>query len=304
MTGFLDNLLEKVKALGSSWTSYAVVGSFVLYVFGYLAIRFHLTALGVGTDLAVLDERYVFAGAKFLVYLVSSVLNVVLVGLILAGLGCLLSRLLTAGTRSRLAVWWQQCLSRYEMLSIVGIIVSVLMIQLVMKQCFFFSNLLLAPELPADPAWLAELLLNEEYMSHYFSGLVAGTALPAAILLAVRKTPAAAGRLLFLKGLLGFLVAVQFLFLPVNYGVLIVDKILPRVSSLGGSTPLAEGQEAWLAWEGKEGITYLVRNKDGTGRTLLTLPRSEVIKTKIIHYDAIFPVLFDTLEKTKKGVNP
>ena len=293
MTGFLDILQEKVKALGSSWTSYTVVGSFVLYVFGYLAIRFHLTALGVGTDLAVLDERYVFAGAKFLVYLVSSMLNVVLVGLILAGLGYLLSRLLPASVRSRLAAWWQQCLSRHELLALGGIIVSVLMIQLVMKQCFFFSNLLVAPHLPADPAWMARLLLNQGRLPLYFSGLVAGMVIPAAVLFAVRKSPAGAGRLLFLKGLLAFLVAVQFLFLPVNYGMLIVDKTLPRVSSLGGTPPLAAGQEAWLAWEGKEGVTYLVRNKDGTGRSLLTLPRSEVKKTEIIRYDAIFPLLFN-----------
>jgi hypothetical protein len=297
MTGFLDTLQEKVKALGSSWTSYTVVGSFVLYVFGYLAIRFHLTALGVGTDLAVLDERYVFTGARFLVYLVASVTSVVLMALILAALGYLFYRLLPAGVRSRLLSCWQQCLARPERLMMIGIIVSVLMIQLVMRKCFFFSNLLIARELPADHAWLARLLFNERRMSLYFGGLVAGTGLPLAILLTVQRAPAAAGRLLFLKGLLAFLVAVQFLFLPVNYGVFIVDKTLPRVSSLG-VTPLAPGQEAWLAWEGKEGVTYLVRNRlamipDGTGRSLVTLPRSEVKKTEITRYDKIFPLLFD-----------
>jgi hypothetical protein len=292
MTGFLDTLQEKVKALGSSWTAYTAVGSFVLYVFGYLATRFHLTALGVGTDLAVLDERYIFTGARFLVYLVSAMLNVVLIALILSGLGYLFYRLLPMGVRSRIFSWWQRCQSRYELLSIVGIIVSVLMIQLVMKKCFFFNNLLVAQNLP-DPAWLARLLFNEERMLHYFSGLVAGTAVPAAVLLALRKAPTATGRLLFLKRLLAFLVVVQFLFLPVNYGSLIVDKALPRVSNLGGVTPLAVGEEAWLAWEGKEGVTYLVRNKYGYSRSLVTLPRSEVKKTEIIRYDAIFPLLFD-----------
>ena len=73
MADLLDDLGARISALGSNWTKYSVVGSFVLYVFGYLAVRFHLTAIGVGTDLAVLDERYLFAGARFLVYLVSSV---------------------------------------------------------------------------------------------------------------------------------------------------------------------------------------------------------------------------------------
>ena len=129
-------------------------------------------------------------------------------------------------------------------------------------------------------------------MELYFSGLIVGTVLTLAILLAVRRVPDATRWLLCLKGLLAFLVAAQFLFLPVNYGMLIVDKTLPRVSGLGATTPLAEGQEAWLAWEGKEGFTYLVRNRDGTGRMLLTLPRSDVKKTEIIRYDRIFPLLF------------
>src|SRR5262245_64927825 len=75
----LQAFRTSVRRIGSDWTKYGVVGSFVLYVFGYLAVRFHLTAIGVGTDLAVLDERYLFAGARFLVYLVSSVPSMLLI---------------------------------------------------------------------------------------------------------------------------------------------------------------------------------------------------------------------------------
>jgi hypothetical protein len=64
-------LSDRVKTLAVDWTAYAALGSFVLYLLGYLTLRFHLTALGIGSDLSVLDERYLFAGAKFLVYLVS-----------------------------------------------------------------------------------------------------------------------------------------------------------------------------------------------------------------------------------------
>jgi len=66
-------LSDRVKTLAVDWTAYAALGSFVLYLLGYLTLRFHLTVLGIGTDLNVLDERYLFAGAKFLVYLVSTV---------------------------------------------------------------------------------------------------------------------------------------------------------------------------------------------------------------------------------------
>ena len=58
MTDLLPGSRRADHALGSNWTTYTVVGSFLLYVVGYLALRFHLTAIGIGTDLAVLDERY------------------------------------------------------------------------------------------------------------------------------------------------------------------------------------------------------------------------------------------------------
>jgi hypothetical protein len=78
MADMLTELNERIKALGGDWTKYTVVGSFLLYMVGYLAVRFHLTAIGIGTDLAVLDERYLFTGARFLVYLVAAVPNLVL----------------------------------------------------------------------------------------------------------------------------------------------------------------------------------------------------------------------------------
>src|SRR5262245_17233443 len=48
------------------------------------AARRHLTALGIATDLAMLDEHYLFAGARVLVYLVASLPNVLLLVLVLS----------------------------------------------------------------------------------------------------------------------------------------------------------------------------------------------------------------------------
>jgi len=73
VSGFLNQLDERVKTLAGYWTKYSVIASFVLYLVGYLALRFHLTAIGIGTDLAVLDERYLFTGARFFLYLLSPV---------------------------------------------------------------------------------------------------------------------------------------------------------------------------------------------------------------------------------------
>jgi hypothetical protein len=279
MSDLLQDLAGRLKALASDWTAYTVVGSFLLYVVGYLTLRFHLTAMGIGTDLAVLDERYLFTGARFVVYLVASVPNILLLVLPVALVAWGVAKVFGFGVAVK-----------PRTMVIFGIVFAVIMIQFVMRQCFAFSNLLLAERLPPGPAWLVKLLLDDQLMPVYFSGLVAATAIPLGILAMLRGegTPAVSS---FLKNLLLFLAAVQVLLLPINYGVLIVDKAVPRVTAVG-KTPLATGEEAWLVWEGRDGVTYLVRSQSRARRALVTVPRAEVERTEIVAFDRIFPALF------------
>jgi hypothetical protein len=280
----LRDLGNRISALVGDWAKYTVVGSFLLYVAGYLALRFHLSALGIGTDLAVLDERYLFTGARFLVYLVSSVPSILLVVLPIAALAWLLERMLSPDAHARL----RDALAHPRRLTIAGIVIAVLVIQLVMRQCFAFNNLLLARELPRDPAWLVKLLVDDSLVPLYFSALVAACAVSIAILIVTRRTgPDGPSRRTW--ALLAFLTAVEVLLLPVNYGVLIVDKALPRVAAVG-ERPMTGGDEAWLVWEGKDGATYLVRDRN-QARSLLTL-RGEIKQTEIVGFDWIVPKLF------------
>jgi hypothetical protein len=285
LADLLQELNDRAKAISASWASYSVLGSFLLYLCGYLALRFHLTMIGIGTDLAVLDERYLFTGARFLVYLTAAAPSIVLVALPLWAVGWSLSRLASSTARTRASAW----ITQPSRLAIIGIVSSVLMIQLVMRQCFIFSDLLLARDLPLHPAWLVALLRNDELMPIYFSGLVASCALTLGILVVLRsraaETPA------FSRGLLMFLAGVQILLLPVNYGVLIVDKTLPRVSGIG-EKPLSNGQAAWLVWEGKDQVTFLVRDDAQNQRALLTVGRPEVKRIEIVGFDRIVPTLF------------
>lgn len=294
MADLLEDLNERVKALAGDWTKYTVVGSFLLYVAGYLALRFHLTAIGVGTDLAVLDERYLFTGARFLVYLVSAVPNIVLIALPVLLIVWPLCALLPGVARANACAWVMKPMR----LAVFGIVFAVIMIQFVMRQCFAFSDLLLAPGLPSEPVWLVKLLLNDRLMPLYFSCIVAACAVPLATLAALRQAEAHSGSAAFAKGLLAFLAAVQLLLLPVNYGVLIVDKTLPRVASLGDK-PLGDGEEAWLVWEGKEGVTFLFRNQEKKRRALITLPRTEVKRMEILGFDRILPRLFGAPKENK-----
>jgi len=283
----LQKLNDGIKSVGGDWSKYTVVGSFLLYVVGYLALRFHLTAIGIGTDLAVLDERYLFTGARFLVYLVSSVPNLVLAALPLALLAWIVHRLLPEGARASACAWLRQP----GRLTFFGVLFAVLMIQFVMRQCFLLSDLLLARSLPAEPAWLVDLMLDGRFMPLYFSGLVAACAVPIAILWVLRDAPVNGSGDALGRALLAFLAAVQVLLLPVNYGVLIADKTLARVAWLGDKA-VAEGQEAWLVWEGKEGVTFLVRDAALKRRSLLTLHRSKVDRIEIVGFDRILPTLF------------
>ena len=307
MADLWKGLSETVKNLAGTWTALIAVGSFGLYLLGYLVLRFHLTALGIGTDLNVLDERYLFAGAKFLVYLATSLPLVVLIVLVLAALIYLPYRILPTRFRTKVrdggTSWWKRhsgSWSNPNRLALIGIILSVVMIQLVIRQCFFLSNLLLAKTL-RGPGWLQVILLasSDELRALYFSGLMAGAAVTGGLFWLVRNMPQHTLMSWLMEGIFAALVLVHLLMLPVTYGILIADKVLPRVASLSGEPELEQGQEAWLTWEGSDWVTYLLRDrKNGRDtRMLITLRRSDVKKTAIIAYDPILRVLFAEDEK-------
>jgi hypothetical protein len=288
-----NTLKAAVKDLAGGWAAYSALGSFALYVVGYLVLRFHLTALGVGTDLGVLDERYLFTGAKFLVYLGSTVPIVVLMAMPVAAFGWILAKFRLARTFwGKIRNWFAQP----ARLALFGIVISTALIQLLMRQCFLLNNLLLADCLPKANG-LREVLLDRTggRQALYFSLLLTGLFVTAGLLYGARRGRKQTSLARFLTALLAVLVALQFLLVPVNYGVLIVDKTLPKVTDLGGVETLQAGQEAWLVWEGKEGVTWLVVGSDANGvsRKLVTLPQKEVKKTQIIQYDALAHCLTD-----------
>lgn len=264
MPDFLKELAEKLKQLLGGWTSFLAVGSFLLYLMGYLATRFYLAVLGVGTDLAVLDERYVFVGAKFFIYMLSTVPIIVMLLLLPVGLLALLRKLL-ARVRKQKEPQKVSVISRWfidpSVLAILGIIVAVFFIQVLLRKCFLFTNLLLAKTLPAEEAFgLERMLLDCEDSTRYayFIAMVGGTILTAVLWFFAQSRPRQTSVSKFLTAILAFLTGVQFLFLPINYGVYIQDRYLPRVADLGDQVPLSAGHKAWLVWEGTDTYTYLV----------------------------------------------
>lgn len=265
------------------WTLFTAVGSFLLYLFGYLSLRFHLSAFGVATDLSVLDERYLFAGAQFLVYFVTSIPIVLLFVL---PIFLILRRRIRSFVRG-----WVGSAPRRAV--IIGILISIALIQFVIRKCLPFTNLLLRDRLPGD-GWMQAILLDEggAIQSLYFAGLVGAVlALAALLWIAHRQVTRPS---LFWSGLLALLIAIQFLMLPVTFGILIGDQDTPRVTTLDGKEPLKAYEEAWRIWEGKDSTTFFVRRwQKGTAeRRLVTLDNKKIERTEIVGYDRVLKLLF------------
>jgi len=289
MAELWNDFAEKLGGLAGKWTAYAAFGSFLLYLLGYLTLRFQLTAYGVATNLDLFDEKYLFAGCRFLVYLVSAVPNVLILVLLLAAIGYLPYRLTPARIKDGVNRWTSAWCAAPLHLPLLGVVLAVAMIQFVLRKCFAFGNVLLRHQLPDE--WLSSVLLTSDAkLSLYFSGLVAGTLLTGAILLYIlRRETATTPASRFWLGILVFLFAVEFLLLPVNYGVLISTQQLPRVAEISGE-PASPAQTAWLLWDSKDVVIYFVRDSNDQ-RVIFTLPRKDA-KVRIDAYDDIFCVLF------------
>jgi hypothetical protein len=236
------------------------------------------------------DEKYLFAGCRFLVYLVSSIPDILIVLFVLTAVAYVPYRLIPASVmgrvRHRVAEWCAKPLR----LPLLGIVLAVLFIQLVMRKCFVLGNLLLRPQLPDE--WIRSVLLSSEgRLSLYFSGLVAVTLLTAVIAWqAISHQNSTSRSVRFAVAALSFLVVVEFLLLPVNYGILIATQQLPQVAELPGDAKSLDGQRAWLVWNSKEALTYFIYNSPDR-RMLLTVARKDT-PVRIVAYDDIYCVLF------------
>jgi hypothetical protein len=279
------SLTDYFKEYAGSWVTYSAFGTFVLYLLGYLVTRFELTMLGVAQNLDVLEERYFFAGARFLVYLLATIPSLLLLLLLPAVIVWWIARLVPAGLRQRFRALPAKAFY------IGGILFAVVVIQFVARQCFLFTNLLLAPGLPG-PAWLQAVLLDDQDLLAplFFAGLVAATAFSAAFLIAGNRRAAAEKPARFLGPLLALLLAIQALFLPINYGVFIAHKSFARVTNV---PPIAAGR-AWLIWENKDAVTlFVLPGASLEDRALITLEAKNTYATsRIVGYDQVLRILF------------
>lgn len=278
MTTSASPVRAALQSIVAGWTVYTAAASLSVYVIGYLSVRFQLAALGLASDLQLIDERYLFEGAKVAVYYLCAApvaaLLVLPIALVLWGITRISH--VSDGQPGRHR-------TRSTFLIAAALVISTLAIQLTMRHCFRYDNLLLRESLPA-PAWLTRTLLStdETVLQFYLAGLLVVTLLCALPLLLVRNWDSVppAGRVL--AAVLGVFVVVQAVLLPINHGILVGTRWFARLAD----DPLtAPGAARWLVWEGKEQITVL--RVDAAGRRLTAHARKEFGDLTITGYDPL-----------------
>lgn len=284
-----NDFVQRLVSIAGKWTSYAGFGTFLLYLFGYLTLRFQLNTYGVATNLDLFDEKYLFAGCRFLVYIGMVLPNLLFLAAIVALLLAILFRLMPSQTRQRAWAAVQNWLGRPYRPQLVGCVVALIMIQFLLRQCLYLSNLLLAPCLPPD--WISSVFLaSDTAQAVYFAGLVAGIAVTAALLAyALRNSDNTAGTRA-LTTVFVVLFAIECLLLPINYGMLVGSRSLPRVAQANTAYKLSDGDTAWLVWENKDVLTYFVRGSNDA-RRIITVPRKDNEIT-IVGNDPVFQTIF------------
>ena len=251
--------LDDLAKLGAAAVAAATA---LLYAAGYLSLRHHLNALGVDVPLEVVDERYLFAGARCLEHFLAAVPHLVLLLFVPGLLAALLVRRVPR-LRTGLAALADAVGRGPVRPALCALAVSTLAVQLVMRQPLALSDLLLREALPR-PEWLQSLLLDAAgtWLTLYLGGILTLTGISAVLGYAAWRRLDSRPGPRFLVGLVGVVVTFQALLLPVNYGVLTAGREVPRVAFPGLAAGIGENDQAWLVWETTERLLLLARAPD------------------------------------------
>jgi hypothetical protein len=230
------------KALAA--TSAAAVG--LVYLCGYLSLRTQMTALGIPAEWSTFDQRYLFAGASFLIALAQVLLLLVDIAvrgaLALAILGAVAWLLLRRRARTILlsGVKWQRHLAIAA--AVASVAISLVAITRA-EQWLLLQDLLFVTDLEGDALIIAAQ--GDEWHWIFLKYLAATVASGALILVTVRR----ATHTRLWAGAATLALAVQMLSLPMLFGVLTADSPRARI--------ILNGQRGWLMWEDGGTLIYL-----------------------------------------------
>ena len=265
-------------------STYTAIATTAVYLFGYLALRFHLTVLGVFTELGVLDERYLFAGAHFVVFLAAMIPALALFALPVGALAWLMWRRMPA-LHKRIAALFRNA----GLLVWTSLVLAIVAIEFLMSACLPLHDLPFGGR--PEPPWLFDLLQNPNPISRtlFFLGLTVCAMAVCAPVIAASRLPLETWGLKVLFGAAVLLATITVLLVPVNFGVVVMPYSMGRVEAMG-KVPIPAGQRAWLLWEGKEWMTYFLES--GGRRKLVAVPTKEIDRIEVNGSDSLFDIMY------------
>lgn len=265
--------------VGGLWGSVAALATVLIYAIGYLSQRFHYTALGAAPELTIFDERYLFSGARFLVFIVVETVPLVALAALVSAAVIAVRR--SGGGEGRERTSGPQPPTR-KALALEALFLSVLVVLTMVfsLKVVEVTGLLFRSAAPGEPVAhrLTCMALDpgDPYRLVHFKLLI--LLLAAALALAwraeTRQHPFA------LRGGVWFLVVVQLMLLPIHHGTLYADK---RLSELAGLPDLAAAGKVWLVDRGSSLATVLVTVGSGAeNRRLYTVATSDLNDVAVV----------------------
>jgi len=299
---------KNLNWLEKNWATFITIGSFVLYFFGYLTLRFHLCAMNVTSDYQFIDERYLFAGVNFFLYLFLSIPIVVLLIFIIICIVFIfyilnklllqmIAKLLPKTTQSYIQTKWKNFVSYLVgplPLLCTSVLLTFLFIQIVMRKVLLIKSISLLKSLPDDGIGgiLLHLMMNCQNSSNfYFMSLIIVTGLSMTSWLYLKQVQFTQIKLKILHIFLGILILIQIILLPVTYGILINEKQLPKIAK-NKALPLKTTESAWLIWEGNKYMNFLVKNSQTNKTRVLTVSRDTIKHLSVEGTDCVFELVY------------
>lgn len=274
-----EDVEEKVETPLTGWAANLAMalgtGTGVLHAIGYVSLRFRLRALGVELDHGMIDERFLFEGARCLLQLLTTVPLLVLLASPVLVLGALLRRARGIGPAI------ESLLARVtgmppRWLVVGGVAWAVVAVQFVMHHVIHFQNLLLDP-VPCDPPWLRSVMLDGSgrLAPFYFVALLALLTPTAFAFLRLPKNGWGPAR-----GLLGLLLFIQVLLLPVHFGIVGAAAPLARLAALPGEPATSR---VWQAFATDDSAVFLIeRPGPPPERRLVALKSEELERLEVV----------------------
>jgi hypothetical protein len=264
MTG--GDILETVKNAAVVLTSL----SGAAYACGYLAVRSRARALGADPGFALIDQAYVFAGFRFVL--------VLLLSLLVSAPFLLLLRWL--GTRGFLL-----SVAPLLVLEAAGAVVAGALTIYVYLVTTRVNGVLLS----GSTDWIAAAVLGRNAYGVLLS--LATTIAAGALLAWTREHYFRAGAVDSLGAALALITGLLIALLPVQHGVFYADRTARR---LDGAPPGASGLSppVWMVDRTAERITLFGRGTDGHAR-LVTLKSEQLDGVPVVGVGTLSDVLGD-----------